>query len=173
MSTHRRNPQPFNMPLAAMAGTTQSTQPSAGSMWQRSGEKAAMKILLAELRRTGLDQEGHVVCTKLRQRLSRVWLQGFVLCRDGDDVVDLDDGSAVMSLDVGDIVAASPEGASAALQAGRYVSCVCALEAHQGGILDLRVESVCALDGPGDALAEPFWWLEVAEAHKLRELAAA
>ncbi|CAE7320699.1 unnamed protein product [Symbiodinium pilosum] len=83
----------------------------------------AMKILLAELQCTTVDGQGHVVCTKLHQRLKRVWLQGYILCRDGDDVADLDDGSAVMSLDVGGLIASSPD-ASAALQAGRYVSCV-------------------------------------------------
>ncbi|CAJ1329144.1 unnamed protein product [Effrenium voratum] len=67
----------------------------AGQVQQVSG--AAMKILLAELRQTGIDAEGFLICTALRQRLKRVWLQGYVLCRDGDDVVDLDDGSAVMS----------------------------------------------------------------------------
>jgi len=30
----------------------------------------------------------------------------------------------------------------------------------QEGILDLRVESACPLDDPGDALAEPLWFLE-------------
>eukprot|EP00931_Biecheleriopsis_adriatica_P013819 TRINITY_DN115331_c0_g1_i1.p1 TRINITY_DN115331_c0_g1~~TRINITY_DN115331_c0_g1_i1.p1 ORF type:complete len:161 (-),score=39.93 TRINITY_DN115331_c0_g1_i1:27-509(-) len=133
-------------------------------------QHAAMKILLAELRHTGIDAEGHVVCTKLRQRLRRVWLQGYVLCRDGDDVVDLDDGSAVMSLDVGDLIASSPEFVSPVLQAGRYISCVCSLEVHPEGILDLRMESACAVDGPGDSLAEPFWWLEVAESHRLRSM---
>eukprot|EP00438_Fugacium_kawagutii_P017357 Skav201537 [mRNA] locus=scaffold1616:109695:110695:+ [translate_table: standard] len=76
-----------------------------------------------------------------------------------------------MSLDVAEIVASNPE-ASAALQAGRYISCVCSVEFHpQEHILGLRVESACPLDDPGDALAEPFWFLEVAESHKLRELA--
>ncbi|CAE8643593.1 unnamed protein product [Polarella glacialis] len=133
-------------------------------------KEAAMKILLAELRHIGLDSEGRVVCTSLKQRLERVWLQGYVLCRDGDDVVDLDDGSAVMSLDVGDLVASSPDIAGSALQAGRYISCVCALEVHPEGILDLRAESAFALDAPGDAMVEPFWWLEVAESHRLRRL---
>eukprot|EP00435_Cladocopium_sp_Y103_P075420 s94_g57.t1 len=130
----------------------------------------AMKLFLAELRQIAFDSEGHLVCTKLQQRLKHVWLQGYVLCRDGDDVIDLDDGSAVMSLDVARIVACNQD-ASAALQAGRYISCVCSVEFHpQEGILDLRVESACPLDDPGDALAEPFWFLEVAESHKLREL---
>mmetsp|Transcript_61125 Transcript_61125/g.134406 ORF Transcript_61125/g.134406 Transcript_61125/m.134406 type:complete len:157 (+) Transcript_61125:61-531(+) len=128
---------------------------------------AALKILLAELRHTSVDVEGRVVCTLLRQRLRRVWIQGFVVCRDGDDIVDVDDGSDVMSLDVGSLLAAEP-GADARLQAGRYISCVCTLDAHPQGMLDLRMESVCELDATGDALAEPFWWLEVAEAHRLR-----
>eukprot|EP00930_Biecheleria_cincta_P012520 TRINITY_DN11644_c0_g3_i1.p1 TRINITY_DN11644_c0_g3~~TRINITY_DN11644_c0_g3_i1.p1 ORF type:complete len:175 (-),score=37.48 TRINITY_DN11644_c0_g3_i1:42-500(-) len=128
----------------------------------------AMKILLAELMVSGVNSQGRVVWTKLKQPLRRVWLQGYVLCRDGDDVVDLDDGSAVMSLDVGSFVAENPEVAASVLQAGRYISCICTLEVHQQGILDLRTESVCAVDGQGDALAEPFWWLEVAESHKLR-----
>eukprot|EP00434_Breviolum_minutum_P032574 symbB.v1.2.028809.t1/scaffold3088.1/size63905/9 len=77
-----------------------------------------------------------------------------------------------MSLDVAEIVACNPE-ASATLQAGRYISCVCSVEFHaQESILDLRVESACPLDHPGDSLAEPFWFLEVAESHKLRELSA-
>lgn len=128
---------------------------------------AALKIFLAELRHASLDYDGHVVCTRLRQRLRRIWIQGYILCRDGDDVVDVDDGSAVMSLDIVDLLQADPA-ASSVMQAGRYVSCVCALEAHPEGMLDILVESACGLDGAGDALAEPSWWLEVAEAHLLR-----
>ena len=50
--------------------------------------------------------------TPRHERLTRVWLQGYVLCRD-DDVVDLDDGSAVMSLDV----AQAADGEQSALEA--------------------------------------------------------
>merc|ERR1712216_1004334 len=119
------------------------------------------KIFLAELRCTSVDPSGRVISTRLEQRLRRVWIQGYVVCRDGDDVVDIDDGSDVMSLDVGDLLINIPE-ASAVLQTGCYVSCVCAVEAPEG-MLDLRVESVSNLGDSVDALAEPFWWLEVAE----------
>uniref|UniRef100_A0A6T0TQ63 Uncharacterized protein n=1 Tax=Alexandrium monilatum TaxID=311494 RepID=A0A6T0TQ63_9DINO len=126
----------------------------------------ALKIFLAELRYTGQDHDGQLVVTPSRFRLRRVWIQGYVVCRDGDDVVDIDDGSDVVSFDVAALLQASPE-VDGALQAGRYVSCVCELEMHPEGALDLHVESVCALDSSGDALSEPFWWLEVAEAHTI------
>mmetsp|Transcript_5179 Transcript_5179/g.10530 ORF Transcript_5179/g.10530 Transcript_5179/m.10530 type:complete len:168 (-) Transcript_5179:88-591(-) len=126
----------------------------------------ALKLFLAELRYTGEDRNGQVVITPSRFRLKRVWIQGYVVCRDGDDVVDIDDGSDVMSFDVADLLQRNPE-VNDTLQAGRYVSCVCELEMHPGGVPDLHMESVCALDGAGDALAEPFWWLEVAEAHSI------
>ncbi|CAE7454713.1 unnamed protein product [Symbiodinium natans] len=120
----------------------------------------AMKILLAELQCMSVDAQGRVVCTKLHQKLKHVWLQGYILCRDGDDVVDLGDGSAVMSLDVGGLIASNPD-ANAVLQAGRYVSCVCAVEFHpEEGLLDLHVDSASPLDDPGDSLAEPSWFLE-------------
>ncbi len=75
------------------------------------------------------------MCTRLRQQLRRVWIQGYVTVRDGDDVVDVDDGTAVMSLDVGDLLRGNLE-VGAMLQAGRYVSCVCSLrEEHLGHVL--------------------------------------
>mmetsp|Transcript_29505 Transcript_29505/g.83160 ORF Transcript_29505/g.83160 Transcript_29505/m.83160 type:complete len:158 (-) Transcript_29505:11-484(-) len=127
----------------------------------------ALKVFLAELSYIGHDHEGRFVCTRMRRRLQRIWIQGYVICRD-DDVVDVDDGSAVMSLDVGSFLIANPEFGSV-LSTGRYVSCVCTVEVHPPGIVDLCVESVCDLDAASDALAEPFWWLEVAEAHRLME----
>mmetsp|Transcript_106153 Transcript_106153/g.282489 ORF Transcript_106153/g.282489 Transcript_106153/m.282489 type:complete len:160 (-) Transcript_106153:83-562(-) len=129
---------------------------------------AALKIFLGELRYIGRDQSGQLVITPSRFRLKRVWIQGYVVCRDGDDVVDIDDGSDVMSFDVSALLQQNPE-VNESLQAGRYVSCVSALEICED-TPDLCMESVCALDGEGDALAEPFWWLEVAEAHAVWSL---
>mmetsp|Transcript_64197 Transcript_64197/g.184422 ORF Transcript_64197/g.184422 Transcript_64197/m.184422 type:complete len:149 (-) Transcript_64197:67-513(-) len=131
---------------------------------------AALKIFLAELR-VAILRNGQVFFPRLDQQVRRVWVQGYITERDGDDIVDIDDGTEVMSLDVENLLRERP-GVGEALQAGRYVSCVCKLEVHceLGGeaVLDLRAESVCTLDAPGDQLAEPYWWLEVAEAQQLR-----
>ncbi|CAK0878626.1 unnamed protein product [Prorocentrum cordatum] len=147
-------------------------------------EDAALKVFLGELRWLDCDAQGRTVWARLPRRPSRVWVQGHVVCRDGDDVVDLDDGSAVMSLswvaqsstrslDVGDLLTAQPA-AGGCLQVGRYVSCICAVEALPEGLwgVDLRVESAREVGGPGGALSEPAWWLEVAEAHRRLEAAA-
>ncbi|CAK0878624.1 unnamed protein product [Prorocentrum cordatum] len=155
-------------------------------------EDAALKVFLGELRWLDCDAQGRTVWARLPRRPSRVWvqargwpgtlalqrvawLQGHVVCRDGDDVVDLDDGSAVItrSLDVGDLLTAQPA-AGGCLQVGRYVSCICAVEALPEGLwgVDLRVESAREVGGPGGALSEPAWWLEVAEAHRRLEAAA-
>mmetsp|Transcript_23408 Transcript_23408/g.47439 ORF Transcript_23408/g.47439 Transcript_23408/m.47439 type:complete len:155 (-) Transcript_23408:118-582(-) len=131
--------------------------------------EAALKIFLRELRYISKDHSGQLVITPSHFHLKRVWIQGYVICRDGDDVVDIDDGSDVMSFDVADLLQQNPE-VDDALQAGRYVSCVSTLEMLSEDTPDLRMESVCALDGDGDALAEPFWWLEVAEAHSIWSL---
>ncbi|CAK0878623.1 unnamed protein product [Prorocentrum cordatum] len=138
-------------------------------------EDAALKVFLGELRWLDCDAQGRTVWARLPRRPSRVWVQGHVVCRDGDDVVDLDDGSAVItrSLDVGDLLTAQPA-AGGCLQVGRYVSCICAVEALPEGLwgVDLRVESAREVGGPGGALSEPAWWLEVAEAHRRLEAAA-
>eukprot|EP00418_Pyrodinium_bahamense_P066060 CAMPEP_0179093746 /NCGR_PEP_ID=MMETSP0796-20121207/42952_1 /TAXON_ID=73915 /ORGANISM="Pyrodinium bahamense, Strain pbaha01" /LENGTH=1034 /DNA_ID=CAMNT_0020791393 /DNA_START=88 /DNA_END=3190 /DNA_ORIENTATION=+ len=139
---------------------------SYGRAGHESGCEAALKLFLAELQYTDVDQDGHVVFTPSRFRLRRVWIQGYVVCRDGDDVVDIDDGSDVMSFDIGALLLANPA-VNDTLQSGRYVSCVSTLEMHPQGVLDLCMESVCEVDGKTDALAEPFWWLEVAEAHRI------
>mmetsp|Transcript_72236 Transcript_72236/g.200262 ORF Transcript_72236/g.200262 Transcript_72236/m.200262 type:complete len:118 (+) Transcript_72236:690-1043(+) len=110
-----------------------------------------------------LDNCGELHCARLGQSLRRIWVQGYVVLRDGDDVIDLDDGSAVTSLDIGEVLRLRPE-IGETLQLGRYISCICLVDYHEAeGLLELRVESACALDAPGDALSEPHWWLEVAE----------
>lgn len=133
---------------------------------------AALKISLAELQHSSINPEGRILCTRHKLCVQRVWVQGNVVCRDGDDVVDLDDGTAVVSLDVGDLVESTkvslPEVAES-LHVGSYISCVCVLEALEDDILNIRAESVCAIDGPMEAVAKSYWQLEVAEAMGLRE----
>ncbi|CAK0878625.1 unnamed protein product [Prorocentrum cordatum] len=126
-------------------------------------EDAALKVFLGELRWLDCDAQGRTVWARLPRRPSRVWVQGHVVCRDGDDVVDLDDGSAVItrSLDVGDLLTAQPAAGG----------CLQALPEGLWGV-DLRVESAREVGGPGGALSEPAWWLEVAEAHRRLEAAA-
>eukprot|EP00928_Gymnodinium_smaydae_P084558 TRINITY_DN67819_c0_g1_i1.p1 TRINITY_DN67819_c0_g1~~TRINITY_DN67819_c0_g1_i1.p1 ORF type:complete len:164 (-),score=32.28 TRINITY_DN67819_c0_g1_i1:32-523(-) len=138
----------------------------------------ALKVFLEQLQPSALFGEvGPVLRELLSQRQPRVWIQGYVICREGDDVVDVDDGSAVrmrsrrfdvMSLDIVPILARQPQ-ADAVLRTGRYLSCVCALALQpEEALIDLRLESVTDLSRPEHGLAEPFWWLEVAEAHERR-----
>mmetsp|Transcript_50886 Transcript_50886/g.114450 ORF Transcript_50886/g.114450 Transcript_50886/m.114450 type:complete len:159 (+) Transcript_50886:46-522(+) len=122
---------------------------------------AALKVLLAQLRDVGVDSDGRLVCTPSKLRLHRVWVQGYVVYRDVD-VVDIDDGSAVMSFDTRIISHADPHVADR-LVVGKYVSCVSILVPHPSGLVDFQVESVSDLSSKEHALAEVGWWLELAE----------
>ena len=99
----------------------------------------ALKVLLADL-----------PACDTSSLASIVWIQGVVVSM-GDGFVDVDDGTAVVSLDPGHIAHHAWE----AFQVGCYVSCICRVV----GDMDLRVERACRLDG---AMAEQHWWLELA-----------
>ena len=130
---------------AALAGAARAVgqaaqQLQSGAVRVGDAEVLAAKVLLAELPQRATS------CFA-----GRVWAQGVVICA-GVGFIDLDDGTAVVSIDV----SFASVHALGALEVGNYVSCIC----NVVGDMDLRLESACRLDGP---LSEPFWWLEVAQ----------
>lgn len=106
----------------------------------------------------------HIQVTERRLEPRCIWVQGYIVGMDATHI-EFDDGTAVSRMDIR-AVRSSGTDVDSVLQVGRYVSCVCTVTVLQNATCHLRVDSVCDLSRPEDALAEPCWWLEVAAARK-------